>query len=416
LVRVACAGINFMDVHTRQGKYRKSRTYPVRLPCTLGMEGAGTVAALGAGVSHLRIGDRVAWCIEWGSFAEYACIPARRAARIPQRPRARAPRRARASSARGSRDAHPARKLRRMDLRQLRYFVAIVEAGSITDASRRLHVVQPAVSQRLAALEQELGVQLLVRTRSGVTPTAAGSELYARAKSIVKQVSVAEAATREMGGAVGGRVAIGLLRSVARFLAVPLFRELRARHPEIVPEIVVGYSADLVASVDATRLDIALRVAKPGEQGSADVLYTEVLCLVGSQKWLVGKPETIELRDVGQVPLLVSPTQPIHAQLQALAQDSESAFNIVGSIESSEAIEELCCEGHAATFMSETSASRLLRTRPGTLAAVRLAGFERSVSLYAHPDVPKSAAVRACEKTLVDVSRQARAELGIIGK
>src|SRR5437763_9652587 len=83
-VRVACAGINFMDVHTRQGKYRNSRTYPVRLPCTLGMEGSGTVTALGAGVSHLRIGDRVAWCIAWGSYAEYACIPAERAARIPE--------------------------------------------------------------------------------------------------------------------------------------------------------------------------------------------------------------------------------------------------------------------------------------------------------------------------------------------
>lgn len=83
-VRVASAGINFMDVHTRQGKYRDSRTYPVTLPCTLGMEGAGTVTALGQGVSSLRLGDRVAWCIAWGSFAEFACIPAARAARIPQ--------------------------------------------------------------------------------------------------------------------------------------------------------------------------------------------------------------------------------------------------------------------------------------------------------------------------------------------
>lgn len=62
LVKVACAGINFMDVHTRQGKYASSVTYPVRLPCTLGMEGAGVVVAVGEGVSHLAPGDRVAWC------------------------------------------------------------------------------------------------------------------------------------------------------------------------------------------------------------------------------------------------------------------------------------------------------------------------------------------------------------------
>ena len=83
LVQVVCAGVNFMDIHTRQGKYRESRTYPPRAPCTLGMEGAGVVLALGAGVTHLAVGDRVAWCIAWGSYAQYACVPAFQAARIP---------------------------------------------------------------------------------------------------------------------------------------------------------------------------------------------------------------------------------------------------------------------------------------------------------------------------------------------
>ena len=52
LVRVACAGINFMDIHTRQGKYALSRSYPVRLPCTLGMEGAGKVVKVGRDVTR----------------------------------------------------------------------------------------------------------------------------------------------------------------------------------------------------------------------------------------------------------------------------------------------------------------------------------------------------------------------------
>lgn len=83
LVRVACAGINFMDVHTRQGKYAQSRTYPVRLPCTLGMEGAGEVVAVGDRVHNVKIGDRVAWCIVWGTYAEYALVPAARIAKVP---------------------------------------------------------------------------------------------------------------------------------------------------------------------------------------------------------------------------------------------------------------------------------------------------------------------------------------------
>jgi NADPH2:quinone reductase len=83
LIRVGCAGINFMDIHTRQGKYKESRTYPVRLPCTLGMEGAGEVVEAGANVASLKRGDRVAWCISWGAYAEYAVVPASRVARIP---------------------------------------------------------------------------------------------------------------------------------------------------------------------------------------------------------------------------------------------------------------------------------------------------------------------------------------------
>lgn len=83
LIKVACAGINFMDIHTRQGKYARSVTYPVRLPCTLGMEGAGVVVEVGPGVSHLAVGDRVAWCIAWGAYAEYANVPADKVAQIP---------------------------------------------------------------------------------------------------------------------------------------------------------------------------------------------------------------------------------------------------------------------------------------------------------------------------------------------
>ena len=82
LVRVACAGVNFMDIHTRQGKYQNSHTYSVRAPCTLGMEGAGEVVSTGPDVSAFKTGDRVAWCISWGAYAEYAIVPAHRLARI----------------------------------------------------------------------------------------------------------------------------------------------------------------------------------------------------------------------------------------------------------------------------------------------------------------------------------------------
>jgi NADPH:quinone reductase len=59
LVKIRCAGVNFMDIHTRQGKYKVSRTYPVRIPCTLGMEGSGDVVETAAGVTSFELGARV---------------------------------------------------------------------------------------------------------------------------------------------------------------------------------------------------------------------------------------------------------------------------------------------------------------------------------------------------------------------
>lgn len=83
LVRLKFSGINFMDIHTRQGKYAASRTYPVSLPTTLGVEGAGTVEAFGPGVDSFQAGENVAYCISWGSYADYAIVPAWRLAPVP---------------------------------------------------------------------------------------------------------------------------------------------------------------------------------------------------------------------------------------------------------------------------------------------------------------------------------------------
>lgn len=66
LIRLAYSGINFMDIHTRQGKYATSRTYPQTLPTTLGIEGAGMIEAIGSDVEDFQVGDRVAYCLSWG--------------------------------------------------------------------------------------------------------------------------------------------------------------------------------------------------------------------------------------------------------------------------------------------------------------------------------------------------------------
>lgn len=84
LVRLAYSGINFMDVHTRGGRYATSRNYTTTLPLTLGVEGSGWIVETGAEVYDWQAGDRVAYCIVRGTYAEYAIVPVDRLVAVPQ--------------------------------------------------------------------------------------------------------------------------------------------------------------------------------------------------------------------------------------------------------------------------------------------------------------------------------------------
>ncbi len=83
LVRLAYSGINFIDVYMRNGSYARSHTYDTALPMILGMEGAGTVVEIGQDVEGFVLGDRVAYCLARGSYAQYATVPGWRAVKIP---------------------------------------------------------------------------------------------------------------------------------------------------------------------------------------------------------------------------------------------------------------------------------------------------------------------------------------------
>ena len=83
LVKLEVAGVNYIDVYMRNGSYNRSQTYRTPLPMTLGMEGGGTVAALGADATAVAVGDRIAYCLSRGSYGEYAVVPEGKLVRVP---------------------------------------------------------------------------------------------------------------------------------------------------------------------------------------------------------------------------------------------------------------------------------------------------------------------------------------------
>src|ERR1700754_2123060 len=115
-----------------------------------------------------------------------------------------------------------------MELRQLRYYVAVAEELHFRRAAERLHITQPAVSEQVRKLEAELGVQLLDRAPRGVSLTAAGSEMLEEARRVLRQADIATRAARTAGRYGLGRLRVGYLadaiprhvpQSLARFAA-----------------------------------------------------------------------------------------------------------------------------------------------------------------------------------------------------
>src|SRR5215469_4456997 len=102
-----------------------------------------------------------------------------------------------------------------MQFRQLRYFVKIVEAGSLSRAASIVHVAQPALSQQVAELEERLGVALLQRSARGVRPTAAGEILYKEAAAILHQLDQLPGVVRSSTGEPEGTVNLGFVSSLA---------------------------------------------------------------------------------------------------------------------------------------------------------------------------------------------------------
>ena len=168
-----------------------------------------------------------------------------------------------------------------MELRQLRYFVAIVDHGSLSRAALVLHVAQPALTQQLRQLEDELGAQLLHRSAQGVLSTDAGKVFYQHAQAILKQVADARSAVTQSTTRPSGSVTLGLPHSISGALALPLLVAARATYPEITLQLTEELTGNLTEQLKAGRINLAV-LFDDGQLGAFDsaALVEEALMFI----------------------------------------------------------------------------------------------------------------------------------------
>ena len=219
-----------------------------------------------------------------------------------------------------------------MDLRQLEYFVAVVEHGSISRAAVALNLAQPSVSRQIALLEEELGQRLLDRTGRGVAATAAGETLLSHARTMLNSASQALSDLKEMHAEPVGSVVVGLPHRVAASLAVPLIREFRRRLPHALLSVVEGLSLSLREGMIAGRIDLGLMFdPAPTPLLSYEPLMRESMLLVAPKGYRL--PSRIGLSALADFPLVLPGTHnPIRSLVDAVLLPRKIRLNVVAEV------------------------------------------------------------------------------------
>ncbi len=145
-----------------------------------------------------------------------------------------------------------------MELRQLEYFVAVVEEASFTRAAARMRVAQPGVSAQIRQLERELGQPLLDRSGRTVRTTGAGDVVLAHARDALAAVAGARLAVDELAGLIGGRVAVGMVTACSSLDLADLLATFHTRHPGVEMTLSEANSDQLIASLRSGQLDVAV--------------------------------------------------------------------------------------------------------------------------------------------------------------
>ena len=296
-----------------------------------------------------------------------------------------------------------------ISLRQLRYLVAIADAGSFSAAAQRIHVAQPALSRQVALLEAHVGSRLLQRSREGARLTEAGTRLYALARGTLDRLTEVQAELRSSEASPGGVVNIALPPSVASMLVPRVMRELERRHPRIVLRVEDGLSLENGRSLEAALIDFAI---VPTADLLADVEYEplvrESLMLLERQTASRRAPRAVPLAEAASMRLALPP-RTFHTRrvIDEAVRLSGLVLDVAYEQRSVTTIMSLVRDGLAATITNSPALEQFWK--PGLVRARRIVKPEvaRIISLARPSRRPLGFAAQAVYDIVGRLAREA---------
>jgi LysR family nitrogen assimilation transcriptional regulator len=248
-----------------------------------------------------------------------------------------------------------------MDVRQLRYLVRIVELKSFTSAAESLHIAPSALGVQVRNLEEELGVQLLLRHARGVSPTAAGEVLVEHGRRILAAVETAAHSARSAsaGAQATGHVSIGLTPPINDFLSMALLNALKASHPELRVAIVEAPGLSLSTLVLSRELDLACAydVRQHDDLVADQLMEDDFVFFQSASAGGASGPITFEAATRSALVLPAS-SHGSRMVLDKEAQRRGIRLNVAYEVQSLVAVRELVLSGQAAAIVPFASVVR----------------------------------------------------------
>ena len=292
-----------------------------------------------------------------------------------------------------------------VNLRRLKYFVKIVDIGSLTQAAEVLFIAQPALSQQLATLEGEVRQQLLVRTKRGVTPTEAGKVLYRHAQIILRQCEQARVDMEAAGEGLSGQVSVGLAPgTAASALSLPLLRTVRARHPGILLYLNENYGTTLSELIMNGRMDLAVLYGDKAIHGLSFLpLLKEPLFLVGPRA-MPAPAQPVKLADLRDIELfLPRPYNVVRKLVDAAFVRAGMVPRVVAEIESAFTLTAAIADGLGATILPASMAREVVASCGAWQFQIVAPVIEAPLALCQSDHLPLSEPAQAVKSILLEL-------------
>jgi LysR family nitrogen assimilation transcriptional regulator len=296
-----------------------------------------------------------------------------------------------------------------MELRQLRYFVAIVDHGSLSRAARVLHIAQPALTQQIHQLEEELSTQLLHRSAQGVLATDAGKTFYEHAQAILKQVGDAKSAVAQSTLRPAGMVALGIPQSVSGALALPLLVAVRETYPEISLQLTEELSGNLIEQLRSGRINLAV-LFDDGQLhpfATVPLVEEEMMFVTRSDSRFAVHGESVTLAEALASPLILPSLQHgVRPRIEAMVRSAGLMLDNVIDINSVAILKSAILADIGATILP--LAPLLSDIERGVMRAHRIADVQlsRTVVLCSSKNIPLTNASAAVQRLVLDVTRE----------